>query len=126
MIGGYADGNDGNDGNLLRHDPVLQRLVGKTIPGTADVTLASQPTMSRLDNGFSLRQPVSWVMSTSCPCAWFQPRNLPGFRMPRGSRASFIFRWASWVVSLTASRHQRFLAMPTPCSPVMAPFQAMI
>lgn len=89
MIGGYPDGNDSN---LLRHDPVLQMLVGKTMPGTADVTLASQPTMSRQDNGFSLHQPVSQVMSTSCPGVWSQPRNLPGFRMPRGSRAAFIFR----------------------------------
>ena len=55
MIGGYPDGNDSN---LLRHDPVLQMLVGKATPGTADATLASQPTMSRLDNGSSLRQLV--------------------------------------------------------------------
>jgi hypothetical protein len=55
MIGGYPDGNDSN---LLRHDPVLQMLVGKAAPGTAEATLASQPTMSRLDNGFSLRQLV--------------------------------------------------------------------
>lgn len=55
MIGGYPDGNDSN---LLRHDPVLQMLVGKATPGSADATLASQPTMSRLDNGFSLRQLV--------------------------------------------------------------------
>jgi hypothetical protein len=55
MIGGYPDGNDSN---LLRHDPVLQMLVGKAAPGTPEATLASQPTMSRLDNGFSLRQLV--------------------------------------------------------------------
>ncbi|MEQ1749259.1 MAG: transposase [Prosthecobacter sp.] len=55
IIGGYPDGNDSN---LLRHDPVLQMLVGKAAPGTADATLASQPTMSRLDNGFCLRQLV--------------------------------------------------------------------
>lgn len=55
IIGGYPDGNDSN---LLRHDPALQMLVGKAAPGTADATLASQPTMSRLDNGFSLRQLV--------------------------------------------------------------------
>jgi hypothetical protein len=55
IIGGYPDGNDSD---LLRHDPVLQMLVGKATPGTADATLASQPTMSRLDNGFSLRQLV--------------------------------------------------------------------
>ncbi len=55
LIGGYPDGNDSN---LLRHDPVLQMLVGKAAPGSADATLASQPTMSRLDNGFTLRQLV--------------------------------------------------------------------
>ena len=55
IIGGYPDGNDSN---LLRHDPVIQMLVGKATPGTPDATLASQPTMSRLDNGFSLRQLV--------------------------------------------------------------------
>lgn len=55
LIGGYPDGNDSN---LLRHDPVFQMLVGKVTPGTAGATLASQPTMSRLDNGFSLRQLV--------------------------------------------------------------------
>ena len=52
LIGGYPDGNDSN---LLRHDPVLQMLVGKATPGTPAATLASQPTMSRLDNGFTLR-----------------------------------------------------------------------
>jgi hypothetical protein len=55
MIGGYPDGNDSN---LLRHDPVLQMLVGKATPGTPEAMLASQPTMSRLDNGFGLRQLV--------------------------------------------------------------------
>jgi hypothetical protein len=55
IIGGYPDGNDSK---LLRHDPVMQMLVGKATPGTAEATLASQPTMSRLDNGFSLRQLV--------------------------------------------------------------------
>ena len=52
LIGGYPDGNDST---LLRHDPVLQMLVGKATPGTPAATLASQPTMSRLDNGFPLR-----------------------------------------------------------------------
>ncbi|HCN76630.1 MAG TPA: hypothetical protein DIT13_05475 [Verrucomicrobiales bacterium] len=33
MVGGYPDGNDSN---LLRHDPVLQMLVGKATPGTAE------------------------------------------------------------------------------------------
>lgn len=55
IIGGYPDGNDSN---LLRNDPVLQMLVGKAALGTPKAVLASQPTMSRLDNGFSLRQLV--------------------------------------------------------------------
>lgn len=55
LIGGYPDGNDSN---LLRQDPVLQMLVGKAAPGSPEALLASQPTMSRLDNGFSLRQLV--------------------------------------------------------------------
>lgn len=55
LIGGYPDGNDSNS---LRHDPVLQMLVSKAAPGTPDAVLASQPTMSRLDNGFTLRQLV--------------------------------------------------------------------
>ncbi len=79
LIGGYPDGNDSN---LLRHDPVLQMLVGKTAPGTPEATLASQPTMSRLDNGFTLRQLVrafdamvdNFIASDSgkAPCwAWY-------------------------------------------------------
>lgn len=55
IIGGYPDGNDST---LLRHDPALQLLVGKATPGTPEAVLASQPTMSRLDNGFTLRQLV--------------------------------------------------------------------
>lgn len=55
LIGGYPDGNDSH---LLRQDPVLQLLVGKATPGTPAAVLASQPTMSRLDNGFSRRQLV--------------------------------------------------------------------
>lgn len=52
LIGGYPDGNDSN---LLRHDPALQLLVGKAAPGTPAAVLASQPTMSRLDNSATLR-----------------------------------------------------------------------
>lgn len=55
LIGGYADGNDSD---LLRHDPVLQMLVGRAAPGTPEAVLASQPTMSRLDNRASLRDLV--------------------------------------------------------------------
>lgn len=52
LIGGYPDGNDSD---LLRHDPVLQMLVGRAAPGSPEAVLASQPTMSRLDNRASLR-----------------------------------------------------------------------
>ena len=55
LIGGYPDGNDSN---LLRHDPVLQMLVGRAAPGSPEAVLASQPTMSRLDNKASLRDLV--------------------------------------------------------------------
>ena len=55
LIGGYPDGNDSD---LLRHDPVLQMLVGRAAPGSPEAVLASQPTMSRLDNKASLRDPV--------------------------------------------------------------------
>lgn len=52
ILGGYPDGNDSD---LLRHDPTLQMLVGRDTPGTPEAVLASQPTMSRLDNRASLR-----------------------------------------------------------------------
>ncbi len=55
LIGGYPDGNDSD---LLRHDPVLQMLVGRATPGSPEAVLASQPTMSRLDNKASLRDLV--------------------------------------------------------------------
>ena len=55
IIGGYPDGNDSTP---LRHDPALQLVVGKATPGTPGAVLASQPTMSRLDNGFTPRQLV--------------------------------------------------------------------
>lgn len=49
IIGGYADGNDSD---RLRHDCAMQAAVGR------EDTLASQPTMSRLDNGVGLKDLV--------------------------------------------------------------------
>ena len=45
--------------------------------------------------------------------------------MPLGSRACFTVRWSSRASFDTACGHQRFLARPMPCSPVMTPPQAM-
>jgi len=42
-------------------------LVGKATPGTAVATLASQPTMSRLDNGFCLRWGPHWPDAVTEP-----------------------------------------------------------
>ena len=41
--------------------------------------------------------------------------------MPFGSRACFTTRWSLRASLETACGHQRFLARPMPCSPVMAP-----
>jgi hypothetical protein len=46
-----ADYYDTNDATALRHDPVMQAAVGR-MPG-ADSTLASQPSVSRLENEVS-------------------------------------------------------------------------
>ena len=48
-------------------------------------------------------------------------KNLPGLRIPLGSSACFSAWWMSKDTSPMAWRHQRFLARPTPCSPVMVP-----
>lgn len=53
MIGGYLDDNDSK---LLRHDPALPMLIGNATPGTPEATPASQPMLSRMDNGFSLQR----------------------------------------------------------------------
>ncbi len=50
--------------------------------------------------------------------------NLPGFRMPLGSRLRLTLRCSVRTSGDTACGHQRFLANPIPCSPVMAPFQS--
>lgn len=116
MIGGYPDGNDSNH---LRHDPVLQMLVGKAAPGTTDATLASQPTMSRLDNGFTLRQLVLDLGSTACIVYGQQELGmfsthvgdtcLMPFHLYEGQRRSRISgvsqRWRCLVVKTQCSRH---------------------
>jgi hypothetical protein len=43
---------DCNDFTTLRHDPVLQTLCGRDPGGGSDAALASQPTLSRLENSF--------------------------------------------------------------------------
>lgn len=48
IVAGYEDGNDSNE---LRNDPVM-KMVCDRLPIT-DEPLASQPTMSRFENGFS-------------------------------------------------------------------------
>ena len=51
IAGGYYDANDAQ---TLRHDGVMQAAVGRT-PGEA-ATLASQPTLHRLENGVTKRE----------------------------------------------------------------------
>src|SRR6266498_643356 len=51
-------------------------------------------------------------------------RNFPGFKMSFGSRICFSRRCRLRATSLVASGHQRFLARPIPCSPVITPPQA--
>ena len=51
--------------------------------------------------------------------------NLSGFKMPFGSKARFTTRCNARASRETASGHQRFLARPIPCSPVITPPQAM-
>src|SRR5690242_10989870 len=52
-------------------------------------------------------------------------RNFPGFNIPRGSRARFTVLCNARNSSEAASGHHGFLASPMPCSPEMAPFQAI-
>lgn len=51
IAGGYFDANDAS---TLRNDPVMQAAVGRD-SATKDVTLASQPTLCRLENGVTRR-----------------------------------------------------------------------
>lgn len=46
LVGGYEDANDSD---VLRHDPILKIVCGR-LPITGENLLASQPTMSRLEN----------------------------------------------------------------------------
>jgi hypothetical protein len=51
LIGGYEDANDSN---TLRHDPIYKIACGR-LPKAAQNELASQPTISRLENRVSQR-----------------------------------------------------------------------
>jgi hypothetical protein len=58
IIGGYEDGNDSNQ---LRHDPIYKVACGR-IPRRGEDLLASQPSMSRLENHVS-KQGISAMRS---------------------------------------------------------------
>lgn len=55
LVGGYEDANDSNQ---LRHDPIYKIACGR-LPLTNEELLASQPTMSRLENQVSKRDVAS-------------------------------------------------------------------
>jgi Transposase DDE domain group 1 len=46
LVGGYEDANDSN---VLRHDPIFKLACGRS-PGAGTDLLASQPTITRLEN----------------------------------------------------------------------------
>ena len=52
LVGGYEDANDSN---LLRHDPIYKLACGR-IPLAQEELLASQPTITRLENHVSKRE----------------------------------------------------------------------
>jgi hypothetical protein len=52
LVGGYEDGNDSN---LLRHDPIY-KIACERLPIAEQALLASQPSMSRLENHISKRE----------------------------------------------------------------------
>ena len=54
IYGTLADYEDQNDHDILRNDPVFQLICGRT-PGDEASALASQPTLSRFENGVSIR-----------------------------------------------------------------------
>lgn len=58
IVGGYEDANDSNH---LRHDPIYKIACGR-LPLADHETLASQPTMTRLENHISQRE-VSTIRS---------------------------------------------------------------
>ena len=61
IVAGYEDGNDAN---RLRHDATFQ-LLAERPPGEL---LASQPTLSRWENRFTMRD---WVAMNGCLCRGF-------------------------------------------------------
>src|SRR5664280_2111840 len=61
IVAGYEDGNDAN---RLRHDATFQLLAERS-PGEL---LASQPTLSRWENRFTMRD---WVAMNGCLCRGF-------------------------------------------------------
>ena len=52
MVGGYEDGNDSNQ---LRHDPIY-KIACERLPIAQQELLASQPTITRLENHLSKRE----------------------------------------------------------------------
>jgi hypothetical protein len=52
LVGGYEDANDSN---TLRHDPIFKIACGR-LPIAQQDLLASQPTMTRLENHVSKRE----------------------------------------------------------------------
>jgi len=52
LVGGYEDANDSN---VLRHDPIY-KIVCERLPIANEELLASQPTMTRLENHVSKRE----------------------------------------------------------------------
>jgi hypothetical protein len=58
LVGGYEDANDSN---LLRHDPIYKIACGR-LPLSEQELLASQPTMTRLENHIS-KQEISRIRS---------------------------------------------------------------
>ena len=52
LVGGYEDANDSN---ILRHDPILKIVCGR-LPIAQEELLASQPTITRLENHVSKRE----------------------------------------------------------------------
>jgi hypothetical protein len=62
LIGGYEDANDSN---FLRHDPIYT-IACERLPIAQQELLASQPTITRLENHVS-RQAVSTIRSSMLP-----------------------------------------------------------
>ncbi len=52
LVGGYEDANDSN---VLRHDPIYKIACGR-LPLPQQELLASQPTITRLENHISKRE----------------------------------------------------------------------